>query len=51
MLFGWSEEIGRVDQSGLLPVSIAGTARPVKSATVELSRYQVEFAASLAKPG
>jgi len=51
MLFGWSEEIGRVDQSGLTPVSIAGTARPVKSATVLLSRYQVDWRASCAKPG
>jgi hypothetical protein len=51
MLFGWSEEIGSVVKPGLTPVSIAGTARPVKSPTVVLLRYQVDCAASAANPG
>jgi hypothetical protein len=51
MLFGWSEAIGRVEPLGLLPVMIAGTARPVKSATVVLLRYQVDLRASAAKWG
>ena len=36
---------------GLLPVMIAGTARPVKSATVVLFGYQVDCWASAAKWG
>ena len=37
--------------SGLSPVSSAGTARSVKSATVLALRYQVESRAKLAKAG